>query len=269
VAACFKSLGVEADHLPKAIEWAKEEIIHAKRGTTSSNRVHSLVELLGSLNGNKLNAELASRFFEGYLDCLAPFRVLSRCFYLSVSKISQMFIGARFPAPKSSRVAEMSVEEKFYSLHRDLTQRDLIRYLPARLLLGEEMAADPQLVVYFWGRFKLKLSEELFLRFPQARELLVADRSRDLYGLVTEVFQHPDPMAYALVQFDGSLSGHQVLMVLSRKHIAMGSMVATNLCHVLAGQTVDLVGFSIVQGGADGLELHPLVCAFAEGGIED
>jgi hypothetical protein len=270
LAECLKALGVAAEPFPVAVAWAQNEINCAILGTDSGSDFHSLGELLTSEGQDASIAESASAFFDGYLDFLVPSRLLSRSFYISASKIGQMYRAYRLPRQQPSSSApssELSVEDKFFALQAHFCKANRIVHLPSLLLLGKDFPADPNLLMYFSGCFTLKLTEEFFLRFQSAKRILGVGQRDNLIGLASEVFQHPDPMVYALVQFEGSIAKQSASMTLSRKHIAMGSMVASGLGDALSGRAVGIGGLGTVQRASAGLELHPFVCTFS--GYED
>ena len=68
-----------------------------------------------------------------------------------------------------------------------------------------------------------------------------------MYGVVTNVFENPDPFAYPLLRFVGNLGQFPVTMILSRKYIQFGSSMATFLAHALSGRQLGFQGIGTLS----------------------
>jgi hypothetical protein len=254
---CLVRLGLQDDEAARAIDWMREERQHRSADDWSAR--HAREEALRKSSPNPA-LKTAIDFLHEYMECTVPSKLTGGPFYVSAAKIGQMHRGYRLGEPRS----DATVEDKFHKVHEYFLKRRQIVFLPAALLLGEPLPANADALVYFTMAFVLTLDDELFVRFPSAKRALESGSRRDLYGLVTEIFQCPDPMAYSLVQFTGTLAGQPVRMVLSRKHIFMGSMTATSLGQALARRPVDIAGFGTLQAINGDIEIAALVCRFAQ-----
>jgi hypothetical protein len=254
---CLGRLGLKDDEATRAIDWMREELLQRSADDWSARRAREEALRKSSPN-SALNT--AIDFLHEYIECTAPSKLTSGPFYVSAAKIGQMYRGYRLGESKS----DATVEDKFHKVHEHFLKSRQIVFLPAGLLLGEPLPTNTDALVYFTMAFVLTLDDELFARFPSAKRALESGGSQDLYGLVTEIFQCPDPMTYSLIQFTGTLAGRPARMVLSRKHIVIGSMTATSLSQALARRPVDIAGFGTLQAIDGDIEIAPLICRFAE-----
>ena len=254
---CLGRLGLQDDEVARAIDWMNEERKNGSADDWSARRAREKALRQSSPNPA---LETTVNFLREYLRCTAPDRLAGSAFYVSASKVGQMYRAYRLGESNSNA----TVEYKFHTVHDYFLRRHQIVFLPASVLLGESLPTNADGLVYFTNAFQLTLDDELFARFPSAKRALDSGGSSDLYGLVTEIFQCPDPMTFSLVQFTGTLAGRPVRMVLSRKHIFMGSMTATSLGEAIAQRPVDIAGFGTLRAIGRDIEIAPLVCRFAE-----
>ncbi len=257
---CLARLGLDEPETTGAIAWMEEELQRRSSSDNWSDR-SAREEALRRTSRNPA-LKNAIDFLRAYIECVAPAELVGGSFYVSATKIGQMYRSYRLGA--STHEPQPTVEDKFHRLHEHLAGRNRIAFLPATLVLGEPLSSAGDSLVYFTSQFVLMIDDELLTRFPSARRALESGSRQDRYGLVSEIFQCPDPMTYSLVEFTATIGKRPVRMVLSRKHIAMGSMTATSLSNAITRRPVGIAGFGMLQTIGGELEIAPLMCRFAD-----
>lgn len=212
-------------------------------------------------------ATAAHQFSDELLCCTDLSWLLGHSFYLSTQKVVQLYRAHHSAVAgelRNPEAVDLATEDKLMLLHQYFVRAGQLAFLPSRLLLGQPLPTSASdCLCYFLGRFQL-VCGDAFYAFPQAGRIIeFGDRSY-LYGLVTEVFQNPDPMILQLIEFKGRLGGDAVSMMLSRKYFSIGSATATDLCEALAREPVVLSGLARLHGHRGGRhELQALICRFS------
>jgi hypothetical protein len=267
LAECLRALGLPATSIAAAAEWLQSELRRDEEDYVSETVGAQFRKFLTSGGDERPESDRLFSFVDDLQACLQPNKMLSHASYVSTRKILEMYRAYRSLIARSlgephSSDGESTVD-KFFALCRFFEAKGETTFLPAHLLLGGRLdTVRSRTFVYFKGHFHLALGESFFQSFPQARRIMDGEERDDLYGLVSEVFAHPDPLIYPLVTLEGEFGGSPVTMLLSRKYIPIHSGTASALRSALLGHPLELAGFAgLSPATAKGHELQSLVCS--------
>jgi TIR domain-containing protein len=186
-----------------------------------------------------------------------PERLLESSFYLSVSKIARMYRAHRDELPP-----EDDVFARFRILHRYMSERGRLAFGPSLVLLDEPLPSGDDTWLYFTGDFTTGHSADDFDRLPEAQRIVITRDERNLFHLASQVVERSDPFFLPMLAFSGSVGTYKLIMLLSRKHIALQSHSATAIGSALLGQDITLAGFGTLVGR----ELQPIICSIRSHG---
>ncbi len=257
LADCLAQLGCPATLLPQAVSDAVNWLARRSADQRWQGQLPGPGELLRDAGGPSEVAARVAELCDQVLSWCAPRHLRSASFYLGTKKISDAHRAWFGGASEAS----VGVAEKLIALHAGLLRRGHLGFLPARLLLGNGLPLRDDEVVFFRARLWLELPRTELARLPGALEALEKLPSHELYGLMSALFQNPDPFAYPMVAWRGDVGGHPVRMLMSRAHLRIRSVTAIGLVDALRGTPLLLDGLGTFARRAGEVHVQPWCCS--------
>lgn len=243
---CLTALGIPESELPTAIDQVTRAVLLKFRREYDPTPQDSPAALSPQLQ----------RFVSDLAAYVEPERLLRRNFYFSTRKVIATHRAYQHQLPEHR---SPTPTERFLALYQYFRTRDQVVFGPARLLPGNELPDGDQWV-FFTGQFELSRDDGALDRMPGARDALDAGHSTNLYNIVTTVFGASDPFFYPYVEFRGRVGALDAVMIISRKHLVLGSDTVTALARALRGEPLPVAGFGTFESTDSGLlHVHPIV----------
>lgn len=238
---CLAKLGVPSDDLGAATDYVVRRVLSTDGRAPLS--IALPVQVKDKVEEFVTGLESFTRPHEWYFATLS---------YLSYSKIA-----AIYGVHRHHLGDETEAVDRFHRLHHYLAKQRLLAFGPALLLLDEPLPSGDDTWLYFMGAFRLRLDLAELQGIPRAQEIVGSGNRRNALHLTNLIFNHPDPFFVPLLELEGSIGPHQVTMVLSRRHLVVGSSTAISFSRALFGDPILLDGFGTFH--PQQCELRPIV----------